>query len=300
MTRLDYVPGSSITPPDVFTISPSSLGKFFDEPHTWYREQVLGERVFTSSTSTLLGTIVHFCGEEFLKTGSVDKLEIHKYLYTQTHDDEPTFETLEQAETFFENFTHPTLDIPHILSQYRPMANVLIKHLQSLPKHKREVALSEQMVAAEIIPGFYVAGSCDLIILDQAYDYKTTSSLSAPSSITYGYKLQLLAYAYALIKSGHEINTVSIIWITTNQVNRFNDKGKPLADYPATCSVSQSITVDEQSLAFIEDILKLVAETVQFVQANPQYAYIAFRDYRLKLPELPQIKFTRRQPDVSS
>lgn len=299
MTRLDYIPGSSITPPDAFTISPSSLGKFFDEPHIWYREYILGQRDFSTTTSTLLGTIVHFCGEEYIKTGSVDKLEIFRYIYTQTNSDEPTFTTLEDAEAYFENYTHSTLDIPHILAQYRPMANTLIKYLQSQPKHKRDQFISEQMVAAEIIPGYYVAGSVDLTVGLNVYDFKTTSSLSAPSSITYGYRLQLLAYAYALIKSGHTITTASIIWITTNQVNRLNEKGKPLADYPATCSVSQPITIDEQSLTFIEDILKLVAETVQFVRANPQYAYIAFRDFRLKLPELPKIPFLKAS-NVSS
>ena len=293
MTRLDYIPGSSITPPHAFTISPSSLGKFFDEPHTWYREYVLGQREFDSTTSTVLGTIVHFCGEEFIKTKSVDKLEIFKYLYSLTHTTQCPFTTLDQAETYFSSFTHPNYDIQHILSQYKPMGNCLIKYLSELPKFKLNQAVSEQMVAAEIIPGYYVSGSCDLQIGPDIYDYKTTSSLSAPSSVNYGYRLQLLAYAYALVKSGVQINTASIIWVTTNQVNRLNDKGKPLADYPATCSVSQTITIDEQSLAFIEDILKLVAETVQFVKANPQYAYIAFRDYRLKLSELPQIPFTK-------
>lgn len=299
-SRLDYIPGSTITPPGAFTISPSSLGKFFDEPHTWYREYVLGQREFDSTTSTVLGTIVHFCGEEFIKTNSVDKLEIFKYLYNLTHNTEFPFTTLEDAEHYFQTFTHQSYDIQHILSQYKPMGNTLIKYLSSLPKVQFNSAKSEQMVSAEIIPGFYIAGSCDLQVGSNIYDYKTTSSLSAPSSVNYGYRLQLLAYAYALVKSGVKIDTASIIWITTHQVNRFNDKGKPLADYPATCSVSQSIQIDEQSLSFIESILKLVAETVQFVQAHPEYAYIAFRDYRLKLSEqLPIIPF-KKDNNVSS
>lgn len=78
--RLDYIPGSTIVPEGSFTISPSSLGKFFDEPHTWHREHVLGQRNFGMSTATILGTIVHFCGEEFIKTKSVDKLGIYRYI----------------------------------------------------------------------------------------------------------------------------------------------------------------------------------------------------------------------------
>ena len=299
-TRLDYIPGSSITPPDVFTISPSSLGKFFDEPHTWYREHVLGERSFDQTTSTCLGTIVHFCGEDFILSGKVDRTEIYRYLYSVVCPaNSPEFPSSEsEMLAVLQSYKHVSIDIQHILDQYRPMGNALLDYIRKLPKHITPI--SEEMVAAEIIPGYWLAGSCDLRLGVNIYDYKTTSALSAPSSISYGYRLQLLAYAYALIKSGNPISTASIIWITTNQVNRTSpETGKPMKDYPATCSVSKSITIDEQSLEFIESILKLVAETVQFVKANPDKAYIAFRDYRLKLTEIPQIPFTRT-PIVSS
>lgn len=299
-TRLDYIPGSTIVPPDVFTISPSSLGKFFDEPHTWYREYVLGERSFDQTTSTCLGTIVHFCGEDFILSGKVDRTEIYRYLYSVVcPSNSPEFPSLEpEMLSVLEQFSHATIDVQHILNQFRPMGNALLDYIRKLPKHAPLV--SEQMVAAEVLPGFYVAGSCDLRQGSNLYDFKTTSALSAPSSISYGYRLQLLAYAYALIKSGTPVSTASIIWITTNQVNRISpDTGKPMKDYPATCSVSKSITIDEQSLEFIESILKLVAETVQFVLANPDKAYIVFRDYRLKQSEIPQIPFLRTQ-NVSS
>lgn len=299
-TRLDYIPGSSIVPQDVFTISPSSLGKFFDEPHTWYREHVLGERSFDQTTSTCLGTIVHFCGEDFILSGQVDRTEIYRYLYSVVcPTNSPEFPSTEpEMLSVLQSYKHVSIDIQHILNQYRPMGNALLDYIRKLPKHATLV--SEQMVAAEIIPGFYVAGSCDLRQGSNLYDFKTTSALSAPSSISYGYRLQLLAYAYAFIKSGTPIHTASIIWITTNQVNRISpDTGKPMKDYPATCSVSKSISIDEPSLEFIESILKLVAETVQFVLANPDKAYITFRDYRLKLSEIPQIQFLRT-PNVSS
>ena len=300
MTRLTYIPGSSIIPPDAFSISPSSLGKFFDSPQTWYTEHVLGKRTFDSTTSTILGTITHFCGEDYLLNRTVDKLEIFKYLFETLYPDQPIpFDSLSAAEAFFATATHPTVDIPYILSQYKPMGNCLISYLSALPKHRLSIAKPEQMVAAEIITNYYVAGSCDLTIGDELFDYKTTSSLSAPSHITFGYRLQLLAYAYANIQSGTPIRQASIIWITNHQVNRTNTKGKPLEDYPATCSRSSIITIDDESLRYIEDILKLVAETVQFVKANPQYAYIAFKDYRLKLSEIPHIPFkkeTKCQP----
>lgn len=291
-TRLDYIPGSTIVPDNSFTISPSSLGKFFDEPHTWYREHVLGQRNFGMTTATILGTIVHFCGEEFIKTKSVDKYEIYRYLYKITYTGTQSLPATEaEALAFVSKIIHPEIDVQHILEQYRPMGNALIAYLKTRPTTG---LVSEKMVSTEIIPGYYLAGSCDLVAGKHLYDFKTTSALSAPSSITYGYRLQLLAYSYAFIKSDIPIDTASIIWITTNQTGRYGKNGKPLADYPATCTLSSAITLDEQALLFIESILRLVAETVQFVTEFPDKAYIAFRDYRLKLSEIPQIPFTRR------
>lgn len=292
ITRLDYISGSTIVPEGSFTISPSSLGKFFDEPHTWYREHVLGQRNFGMSTATILGTIVHFCGEEFIKTKSVDKLEIYRYIYKNTYSGtQPLPDTEAEALAFVSKIKHPEIDVQHILEQYRPMGNSLIAYLKSRPSSG---LVSEKMVATEIIPGYYLAGSCDLVSGRNLYDFKTTSALSAPASVTYGYRLQLLAYSYAFIHSGIPIDTASIIWITTNQTGRYGKNGKPLADYPATCTLSSVINIDEQALLFIESILRLVAETVQFVTEFPDKAYIAFRDYRLKLADIPQIPFTRR------
>jgi hypothetical protein len=258
------------------------------------------EADISTGKSACLGTIVHFCGEDFILSGKVDRTEIYRYLYSVVcPSNSPEFPSSEpEMLSVLEQFSHATIDVQHILNQFRPMGNALLDYIRKLPKHLPLV--SEQMVAAEVLPGFWIAGSCDLRQGSNIYDFKTTSSLSAPSSISYGYRLQLLAYAYALIKSGTPVSTASIIWITTNQVNRISpDTGKHMKDYPATCSVSKSITIDEQSLEFIESILKLVAETVQFVLANPDKAYIAFRDYRLKQSEIPQIPFLRTQ-NVSS
>ena len=41
-TKLDYQRGDSVIPEHATGISPSQLYKFFDKPHEWYREQVLG------------------------------------------------------------------------------------------------------------------------------------------------------------------------------------------------------------------------------------------------------------------
>ena len=287
MTDLDYVSGSTVIPEGAFGISPSSLGKFFNEPHNWYRDTFLGEKSFTGSTSTILGTIVHYCAEQHIKGLPIDKMQIYQYLYEQCcHPFINGFPTSEsKAKSFLLSQARLEFDIEHILYQYPLMASVLIDKINTLEPTK-----AEEIVSTEIIPGYWAAGSVDLLCGQDLYDYKTTSSLSPPKSISYEHKLQLLTYAYAHIKNGNPIRSINIIYVTTNVTGRTGTSGKPLADYPATATIlTHYITAED--IDFIESILKLVAETAEYVKANPNLAYIIFRDYRLK-SIIPKIKFT--------
>jgi len=287
MTDLDYVSGSTVLPEGAFGISPSSLGKFFNEPHNWYRDTFLDEKSFTGSTSTILGTIVHYCAEQHIKKQPIDKNQIYQYLYEQCCtpfiNGFPTSES--KAVPFLLSQARAEFDIEHILYQYPIMSEVLIDHINSLVPTR-----AEEIVSTEIIPGYWAAGSVDLLCGQDLYDYKTTSALSPPKSISYEHKLQLLTYAYCHIKKGNPIRSINIIYVTTNVVGRTGTTGKPLADYPATATtLTHYITAED--IEFIESILKLVAETAEYVKANPHLAYIIFRDYRLK-SIIPKIKFT--------
>lgn len=63
----------------IFKISPSSIGKFFSYPSVWYKEQVLGEKVFEGNTATVLGTICHHIYEKVSKGEEVNR-EMINYL----------------------------------------------------------------------------------------------------------------------------------------------------------------------------------------------------------------------------
>lgn len=91
-----------------------------------------------------------------------------------------------------------------------------------------------------------------------------------------------MTYKEKLLLEYPVVDRIEIKWITHNHVNRISEKtGKPMKDYPTqVVSVIQAIT--EEDYAFIESILKLVAESVKYVKENPKTAYIVFKDYRLK------------------
>ena len=285
MTKLDYIPGTSIIPPDATGISPSRLHEFFSKPHQWYRTEVLGEDGFTGSTASVLGTIVHFVAESFTKEQKVDKTEIWRYIYDETSNGKREKQlakllttTEEQVEEFLiANSTNPEINAEQILFQYKNMGNDLIQHLrtQGLPER------SEQLVKAEILPGYYVCGSADAVRGTTLVDYKTTSDKSLKDTIPYNYKLQLLCYAYMYRKMGVHIDTISITWI-----RKFIDggtslkTGKPLKSYPVeTKSIFQTIT--NEDIQFIEDLLKLVAESLEASKLYPHLRHIIWKDYRL-------------------
>lgn len=289
-TALDYVSGSSILKSNEIGISPSQLSRFFEKPHEWYRTQILGEEGFTGSTASLLGTIVHFIAESFTKTQSVDKHEIYRYIFKTAFTPQQQTKLLEDfnnildkpnetVESFLQLYAdHPDFEVNTVLEQYKPMGNALIQYLRQRGLPQR----SEELVKAKIKDHYYVSGSCDAVMHDRKIiDYKTTSEKSPKMYIPYNYKLQLLCYAYIYKQLGLDIDSISIVWITRNEVGRLGKTGKPLKDYPSkVVEVTELITEDD--FKFIKDILCLVAESIQATKEYPHLKHIIWRDYRLK------------------
>lgn len=289
MTKLDYISGDTIIPKGHFKISPSSFAKFFSKPHLWYREEVLGEEGFTGSEASYLGTVIHYIAEEYVKSKGtcVDKYEIYRYLFQELCSNQslslPSWSNGDHEDEIIdfllEHCDHPEIRVSVILEHYKPMGNALIELLRTRPFPD----MVEPMVAAEVIPGYWAAGSIDSYnsSTGEINDYKTSSDLTPKKSIPYDYKLQLLTYAWILKQKGYNPTKMSITWITRNNVNRVNDKGNPLKDYPSVATkISEVITNDD--FEFIESLLKLCAESVQYGKANPDSVPYIFRDYRLK------------------
>lgn len=233
------------------------VSKFIDKPHQWFRSEVLGEEQFAGNTASTIGTIVHFCAEEFTKTQKVDTDEVEKYISEIENSD---------------------VDIDYVKEQWKPMAQALIDYLSNSGLPQR----SEELISWEITPDCWVAGSADAVQGDCLIDYKSTSKLSPPTEIPQYYLYQLLTYAYIYNKRGIPINRVRIVWVTNHIVGRISDKtGKPMKDYPATVGTSTQ-TITNEDMDFIESILKLIAEKVAYYKAHPETAYLLFNDYRLK------------------
>ena len=247
-----------LIPEGAFRISPSSVAKFTDKKWEWYRSQVLGEEVFKGNFFSVLGSCVHRIAESYTKLQKVDKQELYDYVEAS--------ECLEQEEK------------DRIKDQVIPMGQVLIDYLRvhGIPEK------SEDAICVELMPGVYVGGTADALIGDTIVDYKTTSKTTPDDFIHMHYKWQLLTYAWIYRKLGVDVTRMRIVWITQNVVGRISEKtGKPMKDYPSQV-VSVTELINEEDMEFIEQYLKLIAETYLKAKECPELTYLLYSDYRLK------------------
>ncbi len=287
----NYVtPGQPLPDPTVFRCQASSIANFFSSTSAWYNEKLLGGKSsFDSSTGSVLGTVVHYLAEQRIKHGGAKQADVAT--------------AMEYVQLNASDVVDPTI----IEANYLPMYHAIKSHLLSNP-----VALAEPLVTSLLLPGICVGGSIDAIRIisgdfidngsDQVkpdgtnftdiselsgmtvelVDWKTTSALNPPTTMTKGYEWQLLVYAYVL---KHEYNItvahISDIFITRHNVGRVSETtGKPLKDYPSTIGVV-SKPVTQESFDFIESIVKLVAHSVESFTLNPSLRYLLAQDMRL-------------------
>ena len=237
-----------------YLISPSMISKFFDYPRLWYEEEYLGgEQTFKGNTSTFIGTICHHIYESITQGNPVSRDEINADLisYMQEHPN---------AE----------VNIPEVIEDYPKVAKAVVNGY-ILPRGVAKPHIKcEFPVVGMVSGGIYVGGTCDRLENDIVCDYKTVSKLPNKMAIPFGYKIQLLAYAYALAQKGIDINYIRIIYGI-----------RPMKTLDARCVVVTE-QVDDTMWKLIDDTLNLISETVQTVREQPELAYLLFKSYDLK------------------
>ena len=267
-----YYDGLDQLPKGHFKISPSGVEKFFSDKTTWYRENLLGEdKKFTGSTSTVLGTCVHAAAE----------VVANAKIAGTPHDSQALHDAVEDYISSYDD--DDKYDTGKIRNLWDSMASLLI---QSYVLEANTIA-TENYISHEIIPGVWVGGTYDAITSTApgddlnnpigqltVRDYKTASS--KPSSFSYAYKLQAYTYAYILHQKGIKVSNVELCYVI-----------QPTKTLPArTFNFQQPF--DDQAYAFIEGILKLIAESVQCFKDWPDMQFIIAADYRLKKNDIPR------------
>jgi hypothetical protein len=262
MNKLDYV--SAPVPEDcVFKISPSSFASFISRPWQWYRQQIQGLDVFEYNTSSVIGSVVHYCAETVARGEEVDEEEILRYI--NKHEEN-------------ENFCLATAH-----DNWYPMALELINNYVLVEKDT--ILEVEKAFAALVSNGVYAAGTVDLLqgeIEDcMLTDYKTYSSKIKPKSIPADYKYQLLVYCWILKKLGYNVTRVRLVYVNRPIDGGISEKtGKPLKSYPPELTILTEIVTDED-LEYIESMLMLCKDTLEASEKYPELLHIIWHDARL-------------------
>lgn len=228
-----------------FKISPSGIGKFFEMPSVWYRDNFLGENSFTGNTASYLGTILHAIAEAVAKGESTDR---------------------EEVEAFLDIIDDPDVDKEMIRDHYPEMSSALINQyvLKNMPDR------IEEGIYAKVKNGIYVGGTFDAVQGDTLIDYKSASSKPRTDSMVFNYKIQLLAYAWILKQSGVEINRLRLVYVTRRT------KTLPSRLF----EVNHMITGEDWTL--IEETLNLMADTVIKQWEEPSLIPLLYKSMKLK------------------
>lgn len=240
---------------DYIRISPSSIANFFSATRQWYGETLMNEPGFQGSDSTVLGNIVHYFAEQAgkgIKPQNAAQL-VSDYLDTQS----------------------VITDRADIEANWKDMSMTLI---EGCILNKAKPTLTEHFSYHKLLPGIYVAGTCDALVpvgngTYSVRDYKTTST--KPSGIPYHYRLQAQVYAYLLTQQGYKISQIELQYVT-----------RPTKTLPCRHFTFIEPFTDED-LQKVEGQLKLIAHSVQTWQQQPELRYLLAQDYRLRLPDKP-------------
>jgi len=261
VTKLDYQT-TPIPEEGVFKFSPSAFAKFIDRPHQWYREEVLKEDKFEYNTASVLGSVVHYCGEMVGKNLEVDTDEIERYIAKW-----PVKEDYDPNE---------------VRAQYVGMAEQLVNDYILERPDFLEI---ETQFCAHVKDDFYAAGTLDVLDGEKddcmITDYKTYSSKTKPKTIPQHYKYQLLVYAWILSKSGYSPNRIRLVYVNRNIVGEISEKtGKQMKSYPPEVTVLTE-TLEPTDFIFIDGLLNLAVDSCLAGHEHPELVHVIWHDPRL-------------------
>ncbi|MBD3750726.1 MAG: PD-(D/E)XK nuclease family protein [Sphingobacteriales bacterium] len=248
-----------------FRISPSSIGKFFSYPSIWYKENMLGEKSFIATTSTVLGTIVHASAESYCDGNPITRKDIEEYV-------------IKTAKSI--PITDNPIMIDEVYKNYPDMAMTLVNEYVRYNKPTQW----EEPVYAKVLDDIYVGGTYDNRTNDIIVDYKTYNGKTKPTKISFDYRIQALSYAWILKQKGINIERIRIVYISkVIDTRAISEKtGKPIGKLipPQLTIITETITPEDWEL--IENTLMLIALTVKKAKEDPTLVPLLFKSMKLK------------------
>ena len=256
--------GGNDLPEDAIRLSGSSFSNWVSTPWKWYREQVLGLDKFQGSTSSVLGVCCHLAAECYEKQISNIKGEVES-----------------QLGKYANNNPELELDVIEIERQFPLMTEALVNgYLKSAPRTEQV----EESLSVKLDNGLYAQGQIDRREGTMIVDYKTFNSTTDPKSIPSYYKYQLLFYAWLYKQLGTDIDRIRLVYVSREiDTRRISEKtGKPIGKVTPARVVVLTETIEDEDVNWVDSMIRLWVDTMNFVKEYPEYTYIALHDPRIK------------------
>ena len=188
-------------------LSPSGIAKFYNEASEWYMDRI-GKVTFDGNSNTVLGNAIHGAIDAYWAGEEVTEDDV--VLWVQAAYSTQMNEVVGQDK--FGNDI-PKVDIDFVAKNFKPMFMAWENDYAGLyPKPDLREHYVKMDVQTEPVP-MMLAGTIDGYEEDHkvVIDYKTCGRKA--TSISESHRLQLCAYATALIAEGKEVDTIRVVYI---------------------------------------------------------------------------------------
>lgn len=249
--------------PTTIKISPSQIANFFNYPSVWYEENIENKSPsFIGNTASLIGTCCHYIYEQYGNNPKEFSENKDKY-----------FEFVnKQLEEYLNTNINLALncDLNEILNTYPLVARTVInEYISTNIPDKTELSVHTTIEGYDNI---VIAGTLDNLTGDIIVDYKNVGT--KPSNlieIPFHYKIQLLAYRYAL-KRQYNINIEQI---------RIVYGVAPTKTLPTRCfTVTEVVTKEDDEM--FKDTIKLIAESIKRCKEDRTLIPLIFKSMKLQ------------------
>ena len=235
-----------------YVISPSRMGKLYENPSEWYRETVLHEGGFEGNTASFIGSICHYIYKCFTESrGECDKEEIRK----KVEDDMREYLMVHPLE----------VDIEGVLDIYPRVCNIVLKDY--VRRYRDVDCVCERGYYTRLSDDIVLAGTIDRYeyVDGVICDYKTVGSKPNLEKLPIGYRLQLMSYWKILHDNGTEARKLRLIYGV-----------KPSVRLEARCFVVEE-DITEAYCKQIEYICRNICKSISICDNDPRMSKLLFR-----------------------
>lgn len=270
---LQYEDKTKLIPQDCFLFSVTDIALYKHNPTEFFKKVLLKESSYEINFNATLGTCVHHLCSSFYEKKQIEEVD-------------------KEINEFLKSLNPEEIDTPLLWDKYTGMKEVVIETLKQNEFNFGTPTEIEKSYIHQLSDKIYLGGTLDIRFNQMIMDYKTTTNkyIKSETEFPEKYSNQLYAYAWLCKQQGIEVTNLALQYFTQPDLNRYSEVTfKPLKDYP--CRDVLSIQpLQYELLQEIEETIKLIAETLEYILKYPESFRLFARDLTITLGKVYRCK----------